>query len=202
MTADCDIDRCEQLIEIAREQNLVTMVGCQFRFHPLLKALREGLQSGLVGAVKDAHALWGEYLPDWHPWEDHRAGYAAREDLGGGVMLTLIHPIDYLYWLFGETDEVQAELGKLAELQTSVPDDWAKLKLQFKQGVSAKVDLDYLQRPAVHSLSVQGTNGNAKLDFNAGELVWTVDGEKTRNVGVDSDSVSYTHLTLPTTPYV
>ena len=187
VTADCDIARCEQLIEIAREQYLVTMVGCQFRFHPLLKALREGLQSGLVGTVKDAHAQWGEYLPDWHPWEDHRAGYAAREDLGGGVMLTLIHPIDYLYWLFGQADQVQAEFGKLAELQTNVPDDWAKLKLRFKQGVSARVDLDYLRRPAVHRLSVQGTNGNVKLDFNAGELVWNVDGEKTRSVGVESD---------------
>ena len=187
VTTDGDIDRCEQLIKIAREKNLVTMVGCQFRFHPLLKELREGLRSGRIGTAQDAHAQWGEYLPDWHPWENHRQGYAAREDLGGGVMLTLIHPIDYLYWLFGETDEVQAEYGKLAELQTRVPDDWAKLKLRFKRGVSARVDLDYIQRPAVHRLSVRGSNGNAKLDFNAGELVWTVDGEKARNVGVDSD---------------
>ena len=187
VTNDSDIDRCEQLLEIAREQNLVTMVGCQFRFHPLLKSLREGLQSGRIGNAVEAHAQWGEYLPDWHPWEDYREGYAAREDLGGGVMLTLIHPIDYLYWLFGETTEVQAEYGKLAELQTKVPDDWAKLKLSFKQGASARVDLDYLQRPAVHRLSVQGSSGNARLDFNAGELVWTVDGEKPINVGVDSD---------------
>ena len=187
VTTDRDIDRCEQLIAIARDQNLVTMVGCQFRFHPLLKALREGLQSGRIGTAVEAHAQWGEYLPDWHPWEDYRDGYAAREDLGGGVMLTLIHPIDYLYWLFGETTEVQAEYGKLAQLQTNVPDDWAKLKLRFRQGVGAKVDLDYLQRPAVHRLSVQGNSGNAKLDFNAGELVWTVDGEKTISVGVDSD---------------
>ena len=46
VTTDGDIDRCEQLIKIAREKNLVTMVGCQFRFHPLLKELREGLRSG------------------------------------------------------------------------------------------------------------------------------------------------------------
>ena len=39
VTTDGDIDRCEQLIKIAREQDLVTMVGCQFRFHPLLLSL-------------------------------------------------------------------------------------------------------------------------------------------------------------------
>ena len=156
MTTDCDLARCQQLIEIAREQDLVTMVGCQFRFHPLLVALREGLGSGRIGKTIEAHAEWAEYLPGWHPWEDYREGYAAREDLGGGVMLTLIHPIDYLHWLFGKPVEVQAEYGKLVELQTNVPDDWAKLKLRFDQGVSARVHLDFLQQPAVHRLSVTG----------------------------------------------
>lgn len=187
VSADCDIERCEQLIQIAREQNLVTMVGCQFRFHPLLKALREGLRSGRIGTPQEARAEWGEYLPDWHPWEDHRAGYAARKDLGGGVMLTLIHPIDYLYWLFGEADEVQAEYGKLGQLETNVPDDWAKLKIRFKQDVSAQVDLDYMQRPAVHRLSIAGSSGHATMDFHAGELIWTLDSEETKHIAVDSD---------------
>lgn len=186
VTADCDIERCQQLIGIAREQKLVTMVGCQFRFHPLLIALREGLRSGRIGTPHEARAEWGEYLPDWHPWENHREGYAAREDLGGGVMLTLIHPIDYLYWLFGEADEVHAEYGKLALLETRVPDDWAKLKIRFKQNVSAQVDLDYMQRPAVHRLSVDGSTGHAALDFHAGELIWTSDSEETKHVAVDS----------------
>jgi len=157
VTTDCDIDRCEQLIKIAREQNLVTMVGFQFRFHPLLRALREGLRSGRIGTLEQASAQWGEYLPDWHPWEDYRDGYAAREDLGGGVMLTLIHPIDYLYWLFGNTIEVKADYGKLDPLETKVTDDWAKLKLRFKNNISAQVDLDYIQKPAVHRMSVQGS---------------------------------------------
>ena len=163
------------------------MVGCQFRFHPLLRALRDGLRSGRIGSAVEAQAEWGEYLPDWHPWEDHRDGYAAREDLGGGVMLTLIHSIDYLYWLFGDTTEVQAEYGKLTELQTNVPDDWAKLMLRFKDGVCARIHLDYLQRPAVHRLFIQGTGGHAELDFHAGELIWTTDGKQTKQVSVDSE---------------
>lgn len=186
VASDRDIDRCQQLIEIAQERNLVTMVGYQFRFHPLLVALREGLQEGRIGTPRKAHVQWGEYLPDWHPWEDHREGYAAREDLGGGVMLTLIHPVDYLYWLFGAADEVQAEYGKFDVLQTRVPDDWAKLKLHFKQGVIAKVELDYIQRPAVHRLMVEGSRGSAALDFQAGELVWMVDSQQTKKITVDT----------------
>lgn len=187
VTTDSDMERCEQLMTIARQQDLVTMVGFQFRFHPLLVALREGLTSGRIGAAVEAHAEWGEYLPDWHPWEDYRDGYAAREDLGGGVMLTLIHPIDYLYWLFGETAEVQAEYGKQDQLETKVPDDWAKLKLRFKQGVLATVHLDFIQRPPVHRLSIQGERGHVTLDFNAGELIWTDNDQETERLSVDSD---------------
>lgn len=187
VTTDCDIERCEKLISIVQKQDLVTMIGCQFRFHPLLRALREGVQNQRIGTVMEAQAEWGEYLPDWHPWEDHREGYAAREELGGGVLLTLIHPIDYLYWLFGHATEVQAEYGKQAELETKVPDDWAKLQIRFQQGIHARVHLDYIQRPAVHRLSVQGDRGRATLDFHAGELVWTTDGGKKSRHSADSD---------------
>ena len=187
LTTDSDFDRCQQLIQIAQKKNLVTMVGCQFRFHPLLKALREGLQSDRIGTPVEAFAEWGEYLPDWHPWENYREGYAARGDLGGGVMLTLIHPVDYLYWIFGEVEEVSAEFGKLPQLQTAVPDDWAKLELHHKRDVRTRIHLDYMQRPAVHQLSVTGKRGQAKLDFHAGELIWITDGQTPEHVGVASD---------------
>ena len=163
------------------------MVGCQFRFHPLLIALREGLLNDRIGTPVEAFAQWGEYLPDWHPWENHRQGYAARTDLGGGVMLTLIHPIDYLYWIFGEVAKVSAEFGKLTQLQTAVADDWAKLELGHKRGVRTRIHLDYLQKPTVHQLSVTGKRGEAKLDFHTGELIWKVDGQTPEHVDIASD---------------
>ena len=95
------LEHCRELAELAAQRGLTTMMGCQFRFHPLLISLRNQLFEGRLGNVLGARAEWGEYLPDWHPWEDHRKSYSARPELGGGVVLTLIHPLDYLYWLFG-----------------------------------------------------------------------------------------------------
>ena len=54
------------------------------------------------------------YLPDYHPLEDYRKGYAARKDLGGGAVLTQIHEIDYLYWLFGDVKKkISSFTGKI-----------------------------------------------------------------------------------------
>ena len=160
------------MAEIVREKKLVAMIGCQYRFHPLLVRLRERLAAGELGRIVGARAEWGEYLPDWHPWEDHRNSYSARADLGGGVVLTLIHPLDYLYWLFGPADRVHASTRSIASLQTPAGEDWAEITIDFRSGVVGQVHLDYLQRPAVHRLTVWGERGRVEWDYHAGTLRW------------------------------
>ncbi len=166
------LDGCQQLAAIAAERRLTVMIGCQFRFHPLLISLDRQLREGRLGTVLGARAEWGEYLPDWHPWEDYRKSYSARPDLGGGVVLTLIHPLDYLYWMFGPVQHVQATMRDVPSLQTAAGDDWAEITLEFANGVIGQVHLDYIQKPPVHRLSVWGDEGRATWDFHAGTLDW------------------------------
>lgn len=171
------LEGCDKLQALVGQYPLVTMVGCQFRFHPLLIKLREQIRDGRIGEVIAARAEWGEYLPGWHPWEDHRRSYSARADLGGGVILTLIHPVDYLYWLFGEVEKVRASIRSIPSLQTHTDDDLADITLEFKSGVIGQVHLDYIQSPPVHSLTVLGDKGRATLLYHAGTLEWeTKDG--------------------------
>ena len=163
---------CDELLDLVETRKLVAMVGYQFRCHPLLGSLKEQLDSGRIGTVVSARSEWGEYLPDWHPWEDHRKSYSARKELGGGVTLTLSHTLDYLYGLFGPVAHVQASVRSVDALQTGVDDDLAAMTLDFEAGVLAEVHLDYLQRPPTHRLTILGDHGRAALDFLAGTLDW------------------------------
>lgn len=95
------LDGVDELARTVRDRGLITVVGCQLRFHPLLRRVHAVLREGALGGVTAARIACGEYLPGWHPYEDYRTTYAARRDLGGGVILTLIHELDYAYWLFG-----------------------------------------------------------------------------------------------------
>ena len=63
-----------------------------------------------------------EYLPGWHPYEDYRQSYAARRELGGGVVSTQIHELDYVHWLFGLPGRVFAVGGTLGSLDVDVED--------------------------------------------------------------------------------
>ncbi|MBN2575425.1 MAG: Gfo/Idh/MocA family oxidoreductase [Deltaproteobacteria bacterium] len=145
------------------------LVGFQLRFHPTLQAAGRVLAEGALGRPVFARAHWGEYLPNWHPWEDYRLGYAARADLGGGVVLTLCHPLDYLGWLLGRPEVTCARVRTAGDLGIAV-DDVADIGLRFPDGASGSVHLDFLQQPASHELEVIGTQGTLRWNGMDGSL--------------------------------
>ena len=97
-----NMDRLDDLGKASAFGGGKMLVGFQFRFHPGLQQIKNILDENRIGKVLFVNSHWGEYLPGWHPKDDYRQGYSARSNLGGGVVLTLCHPIDYLRWFLGE----------------------------------------------------------------------------------------------------
>lgn len=133
-------------------------MGFQFRFHPGLLKAKQLITEGAIGSPLSFRAEWGEYLPGWHPWEDYRASYSARKDLGGGVLLTLSHPLDYVRWLFGDPCWIWGMNGKISDLELDT-DDIAEIGMQMDSGVTGSIHLDYYSRPVKNCLEVVGTEG-------------------------------------------
>ena len=161
------LDKVDHLRASLFHENVQLLVGFQFRYHPALRQVKTWLDEGAVGQAYSFRAHWGEYLPGWHPWEDYKQSYAARSELGGGVVLTLTHPLDYLRWLLGEVSSLWAFAGTLGNLEIDVPDS-AEIGLQFESGVSGTVHVDYLQRPSSHTLQINGTDGMIQWDNASG----------------------------------
>jgi predicted dehydrogenase len=143
------------------------LIGFQFRFHPGLQSAKEWISSGEIGRVISAHVHFGEYLPAWHPWEDYRKSYAARAEMGGGVVLTQSHALDYLPWLIEKVESVWGFTAKLSDLQVDV-EDTAKVGLRFSGGALGSLHLDYNQQPPVHRFEIVGTNGSIHWDLTDG----------------------------------
>src|SRR5260221_1212322 len=163
------LDRIEELQQAAQKSGSKILVGFQFRYHPALNKARELIQSNALGKVLTVHVHWGEYLPQWHTWEDYRQSYAARDDLGGGVIRTLTHPFDYLRYIVGEVESLWSFNGHISPLELDV-EDVAEIGLKFSNGTIGGVHLNYVQRPPVHRLEIVGTNGTLRLDNMDGIL--------------------------------
>ncbi|MEA3351626.1 MAG: Gfo/Idh/MocA family oxidoreductase [Chloroflexota bacterium] len=160
------VDALEKAVERGGGQ---VLVGFQFRYHPQLRQIAALLADGVIGQATSARVHWGEYLPSWHPWEDYRKGYSARKDLGGGVVLTLSHPLDYLRWLLGDVAALWAFSAQIDALDIGVEAN-AEIGLEFVDGALGSVHLDYVHRPPTHRLEIVGTQGNIRWDYIEGGL--------------------------------
>ena len=163
------LDRLDLLEKAAAKSGSKILVGFQFRYHPTLNKARELIQSGALGKILTVHVHWGEYLPQWHPWEDYRQSYAARADLGGGVIVTLTHPLDYLRFLLGDVVSLWSFNEHLSALELDV-EDFAEIGLKFSSGAVGGVHINYFQRPGVHKLEIVGTDGTMRWDNADGIL--------------------------------
>lgn len=156
----------ERLQTLVAEKGLVVTVGFQLRYDPGLEQIAAWLRAGRLGRVASALFVNGEYLPDMHPWEDYRTGYAARRDLGGGNLHTQCHDLDLARWLFGMPTRVFALAGQGSGLELEVEDATTLLLDCEREGqrVPVTIQLDYLRRPAERRLSVVGELGRIEWD--------------------------------------
>jgi predicted dehydrogenase len=152
------------LLRISKNKNLITLVGCNFRFHPCIKKIKNVLSTKKLGKILNIQIENGSYLPDWHPNENYTKSYAAQENLGGGVVLTCIHEIDYLYWFFGKISEVFAITGKFSDLKINA-EDLSTILMKVGNNSIAELHLDYFQQPSQRSCKIIGTKGTLVWNF-------------------------------------
>jgi predicted dehydrogenase len=166
------LDGVDALERTVRARGVVAAVGCQLRFHPLVRRVRDLLAERVMGRVVSARITVGEYLPGWHPYEDYRASYAARRDLGGGVILTLIHELDYAFWFFGAPRILFAVGGHLSDLDVDV-EDTASILMDCgteQRALPVHVHMDFVQRPPIRSCEIVGSAGRLSLNLVAATL--------------------------------
>jgi predicted dehydrogenase len=157
------LDGVDRLRETAVSKALVVLVGCQWRFHPCVRWLRDLLEAGTLGRLVRAEIDYAEYLPDWHPYEDYRTSYAARADLGGGVVLTQIHDYDLAWWLFGPPRRVVATGGHHSALEIDVEDT---VDAQLACGdLTVHVRQSFASGPRRRTITALGEHGSVTADL-------------------------------------
>ncbi|HEY2405608.1 MAG TPA: Gfo/Idh/MocA family oxidoreductase [Polyangiaceae bacterium] len=168
-----------RLISLCEKKRLTTCVAYQLRHHPGFLRVQALLAAQVIGRVLSVRAQVGEYLPAFHPHEDYRRMYAAQRTLGGGVTLSQIHEIDYLFAWFGRPRRIFSMGGHVSSLDVDVDDVSASL-LEFTHpdGGPLFVELhqDFVQRPTERSVTLIGERG--KIEWSLSQRTLRVWGER------------------------
>lgn len=145
-------------------------VGYMMRFHPLLNKVKEGLRQNKWGKLIYIRSYWGEYLPNWHPWEDYRTSYAALKELGGGAALTLSHDLDVVNWLVGSNPLKTNTLHSFeSSLEVNV-DSAADIQIKYVNGVQSHVHVNYFQKIPRREYQIECEDATLIIDFFANSL--------------------------------
>jgi len=148
----------DRLNKIVKKKKIKIMVGCNFRFYPPIKKIKEIVDKKMIGKIISAQIENNSFLPDWHPSEDYSQSYASRKSMGGGVTLTQIHELDYLTWIFGNTKKSMSIGGKFSDLKIDT-DDLCSAILKLENNIIVELHLDYFSRPFFKRIKIRGIKG-------------------------------------------
>lgn len=156
--------------------SVVSFVGYNMQFHPVVGAIQQLLEDGTLGAPLILQCQAGHWLPDWHPYEDYSKAYYARRDLAGGAALTLIHEVHLAVELLGAPRAVSCFLPD-SELLALDVDVIADMMVQHESGAVSQIHLDFVQRPAHRSGVVSCERGWVQYDLQVPHVTARFEGE-------------------------
>ena len=160
-----NLKNIETLKQYLKKKNVVFMVGYQLRFNKSLNFIKKIIDKNKLGNLCNAFIYNGEYLPDYHKYEDYKRTWMAQKKLGGGVIDSQIHELDYCLYLFGRPKSIFALGGKKSHLKIDV-EDYVNSIINFsKQNIAVNLSLDFLQRPPQRYLKIIGSKKTLFWDY-------------------------------------
>lgn len=142
----------------------VAAPSCTFRYFPGVIEISRLLEEGAIGRTLSFNHYLGQYLPDWHPYEDYRNVYFSKKETGGAREM---FPYE-LIWLsdafHSRVKRVTGLRGKISDLEMTADDVYAAI-VQFDNEIIGTMMIDLLNRKACRTLKIIGTKGTIDWDW-------------------------------------
>jgi predicted dehydrogenase len=154
-----DIFSAQKRFISGREKKSTVMApSCTMRYYLPVKMIKNILDQGKIGKILAFQYHAGQYLPDWHTYEDYRQVYFSKKATGA---CREIFPFEliWLNWVFNsKVKEVSGYTSKVSDLEMSA-DDIILANLKYKNGILGNVIIDAISRKPYQTLRILGSEG-------------------------------------------
>lgn len=158
----------EQILHKMRGKSIIGLPSCTLRFHPVIKKVKELLENNTIGNVLLIHQHVGQYLPNWHPWEDYRKFFVSKRETGGAREL-LPFELFWLTYLFSDIKSVYAKMNKVSKLDADI-DDFYQILIEFKNKIFCTLNIDVVSIPSFRETKIIGEKGTILCNFIEGTI--------------------------------
>ena len=155
-----------RIIKKMKRKSVVAAPSCTMRFHPVVKKLKELLNTKVIGQVLNVQQHFGHFLPNWHPWEDYRDFYVSKKETGAAREVVPFELI-WLTFLFSDIKSVYGTLHKISKLETDI-DDIYQIFLEFKNKILCNITIDVISIPSFNEAKIIGERGTIICYFDEG----------------------------------
>lgn len=137
--------------------------SCTFNFHPMIKAIAKLVNSNEYGKVCNFSYHSGQFLPDWHPWENVRDYYVGNR-LTGGAREIVPFELTWIANIFGLPKGIKGYFRKTADVGCDIEDSYVCV-IDYENMVG-NLTVDVVSRYAVRNLII---------NFQEAHLQWNWD---------------------------
>ncbi len=144
----------DEIISFAKEKGLVVFLSSTL----LYRRETEYIYKKIHDCKEQVNYLYhcGQYLPDWHPWENYKDVFFAKKSTNGCREFMAIE-FPWIRRVFGEVESVDVLYGKHTTLDISFPDNYM-IMLKHTNGNKGTILIDVVAKIPVRNLEITGDN--------------------------------------------
>ena len=163
----------ESLGKTLKKNRVSVFVGYSMQFFGPFMKIKKALKTKKLGKIYYVRTSVGQDLREWRSGRDYSKVYSAKKEMGGGVILDLVHDINYPAWLLDDALIPKRSLvKKISNLRVDTEDLAESVFIARKTGAIVSVHQDYLRIPGRRSLEIIGSKGS---------LIWDSSDTEDRN---------------------
>lgn len=141
-----------------KDLNIIKVPSCTMRFYAPIKTMKKILEEKKIGKILAFQYHMGQYLPDWHPWEDYRKVYFSKKETGACREM-LPFELIWLNWLMdSKVADISGTITKVSDLDMDA-DDIILANLKYENNILGNVIIDVISRKPFRTLRVLGSDG-------------------------------------------
>lgn len=170
----------DEVLDIQKESNDIFVApSCTFIFHPMIKEVKKIVESGKLGKVCNFTYHSGQYLPDWHPWENVNDFYVSNRETGGAREI-VPYELTWITDVFGFPKDIKGYFRKTGEIGCEIEDSYVST-LDYNDMIGS-LFVDVISRYPARNLII---------NFQDGQIQWRWDSERLEVYSADSGETTY-----------
>ncbi len=153
-----DAEKIKELASLVNKSSLVIVPSCTMRYFPGPIRIKELIRSGAIGQILNINYQTGQYLPDWHPWENIADYYVSSRETGGAREIVPFE-LTWLNDIFGTPTPISCHRAKLTDMNADI-DDIYHFLVRYERQVLANITIGVVFRPTpIREMIISGSEG-------------------------------------------